>query len=372
MSEVRWFSLGSLGLALLIGLFIAWTPQFVRRGLLFGVYVGEEAAGGEQAAAIRRSWFRGMAAIIGSAFAICLVLTFTADPRFPWGILALPIILLGQLFCYLRAYWASRRIAAIAPPAAVAALVPDPAPSSLLFQRIALAIGLVSGLIAMVHASLFYNDLPERVPTHFAFSGKPDAWAPRSVGNVFVLPVMALIIGAGLGLLALYMARAKRSLRRNDRGVSLQAQLRFRSAISLFIAGMGILVTVMLAGLSIGSIEVGLGRSAQLPLWTTILSVLMLLFALGGSLFLAFRYGQGGSRLERSADIHPLTNGLADNRNWILGSIYYNREDPAFFVEKRFGLGYTINFGNWRAVFLLIAIFLVLLGMTAVAIISSH
>jgi len=26
--------------------------------------------------------------------------------------------------------------------------------------------------------------------------------------------------------------------------------------------------------------------------------------------------------------------------------LYVNREDPAFFVEKRFGIGYTINFGN--------------------------
>lgn len=372
MMEVRWFSLGSLGLALLIGLFIAWMPRFTRRGLLFGVYVGEEAATGEQAAAIQRGWYRGMVASVGSAFILCLVLTLIADPRFPWGILALPIILFGQLVCYLRAYWAARPIAAVAPPAAVAALVPDPAPSSLLFQRLALVVGLVCGLIALIHASVCYNDLPARVPTHFGFSGKPDAWAPRSPGNVFALPLFSLLMGAGLGLLALFLARAKRSLRRNDRGVSLHAQLRFRSAISLFIAGMGILVAVMLAGLSIGSIEVGLGLSEQLPPWTTILSVLMLLFALAGSLFLAFRYGQGGARLERSADTQPLTNGLADNRNWILGSIYCNREDPAFFVEKRFGIGYTINFGNWRAVLVLIAVFLVLFGVTAVAVISSR
>jgi uncharacterized membrane protein len=25
---------------------------------------------------------------------------------------------------------------------------------------------------------------------------------------------------------------------------------------------------------------------------------------------------------------------------------YVNRNDPAFFVEKRFGLGYTLNFGH--------------------------
>ena len=31
---------------------------------------------------------------------------------------------------------------------------------------------------------------------------------------------------------------------------------------------------------------------------------------------------------------------------WKLGLIYYNPEDSALMVEKRFGIGYTVNFGN--------------------------
>jgi hypothetical protein len=40
---------------------------------------------------------------------------------------------------------------------------------------------------------------------------------------------------------------------------------------------------------------------------------------------------------------------------WKLGQIYYNPNDPALLVEKRFGVGYTINFGN-RASWLLIGL----------------
>ena len=36
----------------------------------------------------------------------------------------------------------------------------------------------------------------------------------------------------------------------------------------------------------------------------------------------------------------------ADPRNWRAGIFYFNREDPALFVRKRFGIGYTINFAN--------------------------
>ncbi len=51
----------------------------------------------------------------------------------------------------------------------------------------------------------------------------------------------------------------------------------------------------------------------------------------------------------RVAATGALTNGLADNRLWKYGAFYVNRDDPSMFVEKRFGLGYTINFANPKA-----------------------
>jgi uncharacterized membrane protein len=76
----------------------------------------------------------------------------------------------------------------------------------------------------------------------------------------------------------------------------------------------------------------------------------MVIFAIGGSIYIAVRYGQGGARLERRTGTAALTNGLADNERWILGAFYVNRDDPSIFVEKRFGLGYTINLGNPKAI----------------------
>jgi uncharacterized membrane protein len=85
------------------------------------------------------------------------------------------------------------------------------------------------------------------------------------------------------------------------------------------------------------------------------LTGLLMLWAIGGTVYLALRYGQGGSRIERAGVTTPLTDGLADNRNWVLGMFYVNRNDPSFLVERRFGLGYTLNFGNWKAVALFVA-----------------
>ena len=42
-----------------------------------------------------------------------------------------------------------------------------------------------------------------------------------------------------------------------------------------------------------------------------------------------------------------------DDKHWRGGLFYINREDPALWVARRFGLGWTLNFGNPRAAMLL-------------------
>lgn len=58
---------------------------------------------------------------------------------------------------------------------------------------------------------------------------------------------------------------------------------------------------------------------------------------------------------------------LADNRLWKLGVFYVNREDPSMFVEKRFGLGYPINFANPKAVGLMVGLLLLVALVLIVA-----
>ncbi|MFY9689896.1 MAG: DUF5808 domain-containing protein, partial [Candidatus Acidiferrales bacterium] len=61
------------------------------------------------------------------------------------------------------------------------------------------------------------------------------------------------------------------------------------------------------------------------------------------------------------ADAHALNlvgDGTLDE-HWKMGVLYFNPADPALFVEKRFGIGYTLNFGHASSL-LIIALVLVL------------
>lgn len=50
-----------------------------------------------------------------------------------------------------------------------------------------------------------------------------------------------------------------------------------------------------------------------------------------------------------------------DDRNWLGGFIYNNPDDPNLFVPKRFGIGWTVNFGHPRGKMILVAALLLIL-----------
>ncbi|MBA2393495.1 MAG: hypothetical protein H0V70_12235 [Ktedonobacteraceae bacterium] len=50
-----------------------------------------------------------------------------------------------------------------------------------------------------------------------------------------------------------------------------------------------------------------------------------------------------------------------DDRYWSGGFLYNNPDDPAMFVPKRFGIGWTLNFGHPQARLFLITIVVLLL-----------
>lgn len=64
-------------------------------------------------------------------------------------------------------------------------------------------------------------------------------------------------------------------------------------------------------------------------------------FAVGVIVLLSV-IGQGGAR----GSPPPVRGDRTRDAFWKWGLVYVNPEDPALFIEKRFGLGYTLNFGN--------------------------
>jgi uncharacterized membrane protein len=365
--ERTFFDLLMIVEVIVIGGLMLLYPRITRRGLLFGVYVGEDRSSGAEAREIVAWWNRGAIVASGLALAVAVALALSrTHPLFT----AAPTLLLcvSSVALYLRSY---RRASALAPDPSVhlaSAPIVAEVSSGTALPVATLVAGAVCGLFAVAYTAAHYGALPDRVPTHFGPSGRPDAWSRKGFASVMLMPVITLLMNVILGGATLLTSRAKRAVRLDEGGRSLEAQNRFRTAITRYLAALSVLVILLLTTMSVTAVQVGLGQRAGLPPAMLALGIGLGGFAMVGALGLAIRYGQGGSRLEGSAADTPLTNGLADNRSWRLGVFYVNPEDPSWMVEHRFGFGYTLNFGNRRAVTVLSVVFGALIGLAIWAI----
>ena len=81
MSEATVVNLFTVVRALLIGGFLMIIPLVTRKGLLFGVYVGEEFADGDHARGLRRSWYRSCVILTLAAMGIGLGISAIGAPK---------------------------------------------------------------------------------------------------------------------------------------------------------------------------------------------------------------------------------------------------------------------------------------------------
>lgn len=106
---------------------------------------------------------------------------------------------------------------------------------------------------------------------------------------------------------------------------------------------------------------------------------LLAIFAPAAIIFvILIRTGQGGANLARTgaeSDILTATRPMGDRRPdqcWRAGLFYVNPDDPAVLVEKRFGIGYTLNFARPAAWLLMAFILAVVILPLVVAFVSTH
>jgi uncharacterized membrane protein len=323
--------------AVLLGL-----PFNSATGLLFGVYVGEGVSSSNEARSLRLRWKRWMLATVALSGGILVVAVALAS----WALVAAAalVLVVGYLAAYAENHRTARAWASSAPPEAI----PEPgsgtaAPAPLPY--LALTIGLAAGLIAIGYTLVHLDQLPARLPLSYGVSGRPEAFGPRGFTTIWVLPLVTFLLGALMGGYSVAAARTERTLRGGDGGRTPAAYPRFPIGGANVAAVLTIVMAGAMAQISISAVNVGLGKQPRLSMWAL---PVMVIAAIAALFELARRLARDRAP-RRGLAPTPITGGLADNRRWVFGIFYVNREDPAWLVEQRFGYGYTVNLGNPRA-----------------------
>ena len=214
------------------------------------------------------------------------------------------------------------------PPSAIVEVDLAAPPETLPGGPLVALLPVASLAVLALWAARNWDRLPARLPVHWGLHG-PDRWIARTTIGVYGFVAVHAAICVGLGLLAWgilhWSPRAvddRRFRRRNVWMILL---------ISYFPAAQAWIVLLQPAAM-------GLWWGGAL---TAVIAIFLILLVHSGQ-------GNGGS---------PAGDRTPDTC-WKWGIFYFNRADSSVFVAKRFGIGYTVNFGNrwsWAVLAVLLA-----------------
>jgi uncharacterized membrane protein len=200
-----------------------------------------------------------------------------------------------------------------------------------------------------VAARLNWDRVPDRLPVHWGLNLKADRWVGKSPEQVNG----ALLAGALICALMLVFAYAVLASRHvNTSGPAAERESRHRVLNVWILLASGYLVAVTHCVPLL--VAIAAGQEALNALGPVIAAIAILpLIAL---VFVLVRFARQSRDV---TDANDLRGDATLDDNWYGGMFYFNREDPAIVVEKRFGFGYTLNMGNpvaWAITGMLVAL----------------
>ena len=215
------------------------------------------------------------------------------------------------------------------------------------YTNLALEIAIVVLTIAPILVlAYYYPQLPERIPTHWNWKGEPDEWARKSYYAVFSIAAM-LVYMQGLILMIKHgLLGVKMTLPAEHAETYLQLKEAALALTIRFMDWMRLLLCILLGSLATKVAFTAVEHLRFLLPVATVATWASTLLMFAAIIFAVYRFYRIDRRLKAEVG-RVYVQRQRDAAHWYLGGlIYFNREDPALWVEKLVGWGYTCNLGN--------------------------
>ena len=330
-------------MVLFIGALQYLMPDLTRRDIVFSVTVAPEIRATPAAHAILASYRRGIVIVTALALMLVIYATNRAMDLDVAGILMLQLLASSGFFVYAH----HQMMAHASAPSSTreASLAPQP--------RIGAIGALLAGPYIMIACAALmtyahWSEVPDPMPVHWDLYGNPNGWMLKTWHIFGMLIGAEALLCAILTFSVVAMLYSSRQIAAS--GARAGEERRFR--------WIGIAALVAGSYLSAALAFLPLNPHATLALGgITLPAAIMIVLSLE-----LIRRGQGGVRLAPASDAEVISDRTPD-QNWIWGLFYYNPDDPALMVEKRFGIGWTLNFAH-RGAWVFIGLMLATLGVS--------
>lgn len=203
-------------------------------------------------------------------------------------------------------------------------------------------------IVPLILAILYFDHIPEQIPINWGINMEVNRYVSKSWASVLALPGLQLLIIPVLQYAYYSFIKSRQKLSPVSPQLSSEKSRLFREAWSRYFFIIAILTQLLISILFLYSMFIQEGYFG----WIIAFIILFLVITIGASLYLSVRYGQAGEKLklpgDSTNDIQPYYDN-EDDSHWLAGIIYYNPDDAAVFVEKRYGIGSTLNMARWQA-----------------------
>lgn len=340
-----------------IFILMAIKPYISRKEILFAVRLPEELIDSEKTAEIKKWYLKHYLLICG----IYTVIFFIALGLILDNIVLLPGLALLFLISFLIYYSAHKKALKIkrenpVPYSKKEVVVIDTnfrnnKSRKFMLSPLWFLIPVAIAIINIIIGFAVYDSLPSFIPTHWNGYGQMDGAVIKSYGIIMLFPLEQLFITAVLFCAYKAIMRSKQNINALTPKSSSERDRLFRYRWSVFMIACNIFILIVLSVLNLYIFQV-----IDLPLGLIICTEpLLFIIILTSRIFMSLWLGQGGSRIKLNLDENR--NGrfedIDDDKYWKLGLIYFNKEDPAVFVEKRFGTGWVLNLARFKSYALL-------------------
>ncbi|MFC0471747.1 DUF1648 domain-containing protein [Halalkalibacter kiskunsagensis] len=340
-------------------------PYLTRRTESFGVLIPEDVYHSNQLQSMRKQYAKvtGMFSLLAVVVFLLLSLILPNDQQTTSILISVGVLfyIIGTFFVYLRFHRQMKQLKANEkwgkekPQQTV--IHTGFRDQKLTYSNGWFIISFVISFAMIIITYWLYDQIPDSIPMQYNYSGEVTNWAEKSYRTVMVMPIMQVYLTILFLFINTMIGKAKQQLNAENPEKSIQQTIVFRRVWSAYIIITGIALTLLFAVIQLSFIY---------PIDPTVLVVLPLLFGLAvtaGAIVLAFTTGQGGSRVKTSTGKKGEIIDRDDDQYWKLGQLYFNPSDPALFLEKRFGIGWTINFARPLAWIMFLVIILLAMGI---------
>lgn len=217
---------------------------------------------------------------------------------------------------------------------------------------------LVIPFIIAILTLINYNNLPELIPVHYNASGVVDKVVEKGTTAAYLnlagIPFMLVLMVFFFVFINKITVNSKSDLFSGKIKGTIEKKLLFKKYASIFTWILA-LETLIIMAIPQVSILFNLGIEIMT------IPMIILFISIGGFLVISYYFGQGGRNIKTTEEGEE--NYRDDDDRYILGSIYYNKNDPALMVEKRIGVGWTVNFAHPIGMIMMVLPFIIMIGL---------